>query len=93
MDLSKAIKLREVVFRFESWSVERVTVARQAITPGYQDLREISISTAYYQAIFDIGADLRETTGKLICGYWSNLDSILVRFAQKSYARPWESKR
>ena len=88
MDLSKATKLRDVVFRFESWNVEWVTVALQTITPKHRDFREISISAACYQTTFNIDANVREMIGKTSCGHWSDLDHLLVQFWESRSIRP-----
>jgi hypothetical protein len=43
IDLSKATKLKDVVFQPKSWSVEWITTALRTITPKHRDLRQISI--------------------------------------------------
>ena len=43
IDLSKATKLKDIVFRWTSLSIKWVTTTLETITPQHQDLQRISI--------------------------------------------------
>jgi len=53
-DLSKATRLRDLVFRPESQSVEWITMALQTITPEHQDLQRVSIHIPYHLTFFGL---------------------------------------
>jgi len=76
-NLSKATKLRDLVFRPESQSVEWITMALQTITPEHQDLRHISIYVPYY--LTNSGPDIGELLGEATFREWLDLDRLLVQ--------------
>jgi len=84
IDLSKATKLRDVVFRLGSWNVNWVTRALRTVTPEPSDLRQISIRVAHHLTPSAVGTDPRQTFGEGIFGQWAELDGPLVQF--------WESR-
>ena len=88
VDLTKATKLRKVVFRPNSWSVEWITTALQTITAEHWDLREISIRMCYpivhKFSGAGIDADVREAVGEAGYGEWLELDRLLIQL--------WESR-
>jgi hypothetical protein len=89
VDLAKATKLKEVVFRPNSWSVEWITTALQTITAKHRDLRQISVRMCY-PIVYNlsgagIDADVREAVGEAGYGEWLELDRLLVQL--------WESRR
>ena len=79
IDLSKAPRLRSVIFRAESWPVGWITAALRTITPGNLDIREISIDVHGWLVGFD-----RRTIGEADFGQWWDLDRVLVQL--------WESR-
>jgi len=83
IDLSKATKLRGVVFTPVSLSIEWVTLALQTITPQHRDIRQIIIHMPYTRAFVSVGVDVKQTIGEAICGRWLELDHLLVKL--------WES--
>jgi hypothetical protein len=88
IDLSKATKLKDVVFEPNSWRFEWIATALQTITPEHQDFRQISIRTAYYQVIDGAGTDANagQTTGGL--QRCSSLDQILLQFWELRSIQP-----
>ena len=88
INLSKATRLKDMVFRVESRSIEWVTMTLQTITPEHRDLQQISICVPYYLTLFEVGANVRQTIGELICGHWLGLDHLLVQFWESRLIRP-----
>lgn len=83
-DLSKAVKLRDVVFRPEKLRIGSITTALQTITPKHQDLQQISIYVHFDSTLTKTGADVRQTVGEQILGEWLDLDRLLAQL--------WESR-
>jgi len=84
VDLSKAVKLGEAVFRLQSLSVEWAAVILRTITPKHQDLRQITIYVHFDSTLTSTDADVRQTVGERFVGEWSDLDRLLVQL--------WESR-
>ena len=83
IDLSKATRLKSVVFRAESWPVGWITTALRTITPEHPDLREISIDLHYWLVGFDRG-----TIGEADFGWLWDLDRVLVQLCESRSIRP-----
>ena len=77
-DLSTATKLRDLVFRPGSQSVEWITMALQTITPEHRELGRLSIHMPYYLTFF--GTGVWRWVGEATCREWSDLDHLLVQF-------------
>ena len=95
LDLSKATKLRELVFRPESGSVKWISVALRTITSEHRDLRRITVHMPYY--VTSHGANAGRFLGEEDAGQWLDLDRLLVQFWESHSIRPnvggqgWES--
>ena len=87
LDLSKATKLQDAIFRPQSKSVEWIATALQTLTPEHQDLRQISIYVPHHLTIFSPGADIRHYLGEA-SEWWSRLDHLLLRFWESRSVRP-----
>jgi hypothetical protein len=68
IDLSNATKLRDVVFRLQSWNVEWTAMALQNITPEHRDVRQITIRIPEYLAASSAGANIGQTIGEAAYG-------------------------
>ncbi|KAF9644813.1 hypothetical protein BDM02DRAFT_843031 [Thelephora ganbajun] len=79
IDLSKATKLRNAIFRAGSLNIAWITLVLQTISPGHRDLRQISIHVRRAPVLATVDDDKRQAIG----GQWLNLDRLLVQF--------WES--
>jgi hypothetical protein len=88
VDLSKATKLKDVVFRPESKTVEWVTVALKTVTPAHRDLRQISIHIPYYLTLPRVYTNLRQGIGKASSEEWLDLDRLLVQLWESRSIRP-----
>jgi hypothetical protein len=87
-DLPKATKLKDVVFRLNSWSVGWVVRELQIITPGNRDLRQITIHMPYGLIPAKALADVRWTVGEAQYGEWSDLDRLLVQLWESHSIHP-----
>jgi hypothetical protein len=83
MDLSKATKLENLVFRPELWRVDWIITALQSITPKHRDLRGISISVPHDLPFGTTGLGVWQAIGEAVFGQWLDLDRLLVQL--------WES--
>ena len=88
VNLSKAAKLRSVVFRPKSLNIEWITVTLQTITSKNRALRQISIHAPHYPHLFKVGINVRKTVGEAACGRWSDLDRLLIQFWESRSLRP-----
>jgi len=88
VDLSNAVKLKDVVFHLQSLSVEWAAMILRTITPNHQDLRRVSLYVQFDFALTSAGADVRRTVGERIVGEWSNLDRLLVQLWESRSIRP-----
>jgi len=83
IDLSKATKLKNVVFRPKSMSVKWITTAFRTTIPKLPELGQISIHVPYSPGIFDI-----KQSNINVYGGWSDLDRLLVQFWESCCTRP-----
>ena len=84
-NLFKVTKLRDVVFRLGSLTVEWITMVLQTITPNHQDLQHILIYVnGHILPPVRPGVRVRETVGREVFRQWSDLDRQLVQL--------WESR-
>ncbi|KAF9645263.1 hypothetical protein BDM02DRAFT_604385 [Thelephora ganbajun] len=79
IDLSKATKLRDVIFRPGSLNIAWITTALQNVSPEHRN-PQISIYLRYDLVLAAIEPDAMQTVG----GQWLDLDHLLVQF--------WESR-
>ena len=86
INLSKATKLRDVVFRSVSLNVEWIAVTLQTITPAHQDLRKVAIHASNRFSCFR--SDFIQTPAEETRGQWQDLDRILVRLWELHSIRP-----
>ena len=84
IDLSKATKLRDVVFQPAMRTVTWIITALQTITTGHRDLRQISIHVPNNLPLTDDGGNVGQIVGEVTYREWLDLDDLLVQF--------WESR-
>ena len=85
-NLSKAMKLRDVVFRPESNSVEWIIMALQTITSKHKDPRRISVYVPHRLTIFSAGADIMQHLGEA-SEEWLSLDRLLLQLLESRSVR------
>jgi len=79
IDLSKATKLRSLIFRPDWARVEWITTTLQTITPEHhQELQQISIYIPSWLSRY--GAGIKESLGEATLGQWLDLDRLLLQF-------------
>ena len=88
IDLSKATKLRDVIFRPESPNIQWITPALQTITSEHQDLRQILIYITHGLALTHVDGNVGEATGEELHRRWLELDCLLVQFWESRSIRP-----
>jgi hypothetical protein len=88
MDLSKATKLKDVVFRSGLQRVEWVVKALQTITPQHRDLQHLIIDILHNYSFADLGDNDEEAVGELVHGQWPDLDRLLIQFWGSHSIRP-----
>ena len=88
IDLSKAKKLKDVVFRPKSRSVNWIATTLRTITRKHRDLRQISIHVPHYLTLSNVGDNIRAIIGDAACGQWLDLDRLLVQFWESRSIRP-----
>lgn len=81
VDLSKATKLQDAIFRCASFSVEWIAAAFQTTIPEHRELRKISIAIPRHVSVDTIKRSVH-------CGGWMDLDRLLVRFWESRSTRP-----
>jgi hypothetical protein len=79
VDLSKATKLKDVVFRPGPWKVEWVIAALQTITPNHRDLRQITIRIPHHLTHAGALANIRRSIGEAHVRLWLDLDLFLAQ--------------
>lgn len=79
MNLSKATKLRDLIFRPGVLGVDWVTVALRTITPGHRDLRQIDIWLSCPTVLCFSSPEFRQKVGEEACRQWPDLDCLLVQ--------------
>ena len=77
-DLSKATKLRDLVFRPGWGTAEWITPTLQTITPEHQELQQISICVPSWVGTY--GSDIKQPLGEAAFGRWLDLDRLLLQF-------------
>jgi hypothetical protein len=88
IDLSKAIKLKDVAFHPDPWGIEWVVTALQTITPKHRDLRQISIHIPYRLTIAYDGGSATQSIGDPVYEQWLGLDRLLVQLWESHSIRP-----
>jgi hypothetical protein len=83
IDLSKAIKLKDVVFQLNEWWFGWITTTLQTITPEHQDLRQISVLVDFTIPFLSTGPSA-ETIGEQCLG----LDRLLVQLWESHSIQP-----
>jgi len=81
IDLSKATRLKNAVFRLKSMDVEWITTAFQTTIPKHPELQQISIHVPYDLTTFDV----KRST---VHGQWLDLDLLLVQFCELRSTHP-----
>jgi hypothetical protein len=87
VDLSKATKLKDVVFQPGLERVEWVIKALQTITPEHRDLLQLTIDIPCNLTAIGFVAN-GEAIGELAHGQWLDLDRLLVQFWESRSIRP-----
>ena len=87
-DLSKATKLKDVVFRPGPWGVKRATTALQTITPEHRHLWQIAIHIPYYWTLAMLLAKVDGPTVEVRFERWLDLDRVLIQFWESRSIRP-----
>jgi len=90
IDLSKATKLRDIVFRCGSLSSEWIVMALETITPRHQNLQRISIHIPQVLtcAIHEDGFIIERIEEANPDTQWLDLDRLLVQFWSSRSIRP-----
>ena len=88
ISLSKATKLKEVVFRPGPRVVGWVIAALRTITPNHRDFRQITIRIPYYLTLPKVLASIRRAIGEENYRLWLDLDRFLVQFSESRSIRP-----
>ena len=88
IDLSKATKLADAVFRSGSLNIDWITATLETITPKHRELRQISIYAFCRSTSVAFGAGVERTIGDEIFGQWSDLDRLLVQLWESRSIRP-----
>jgi hypothetical protein len=88
VDLSKATKLKDVVFQPGLRRVEWVIKALQTITPEHRDLRQLMIHIPRNLTVVGFVANCEEAVGEQAHGQWLDLDRLLVQFWESRSIRP-----
>ena len=88
VDLSKATRLKDVIFRPKSRGADWITTTLQTITSRHQDLRQISIHVPNALSLpnvdTNVGRIIREETRR----QWSGPDRLMVQFWELHSIRP-----
>ena len=88
VDLSKAKKLKNVVFRLKLWSIDWITTILRTITLEHRDIRQISIHVPHYLTLCGTGADVKETVGETACEQLLDLDRLMSQLWESHSIRP-----
>lgn len=86
IDLSKVIKLTDVVFHSRSSNVERITATLQTSTHAHRNLRQIT--TYVLSGFYPFSFDFIQIPVEEIRRQWQDLDHILVRLWESYSIRP-----
>jgi len=82
IDLSKATKLEDIVFRLSTLVVEWIVMAFQATIPEHRELRQVTIHFPRMDIDFD------NIKGSSVYRQWMDLDRLLVRFWESCLTPP-----
>ena len=82
IDLSKAKKLKDLIFRPGSGTVEWVIMALQTIAPKHRDLRRITIHIPFHWSPASLYSNAWQTIGAPVRRRWLDLDRLLVQFRE-----------
>jgi hypothetical protein len=89
VDLSKATKLKDVLFQLNSWSVRWVITALQTISPKHRDLQQITIWLSHYlTGTLGVGTNIRRAIGEVNFRQLLDLDRLLVQLWESYSIRP-----
>jgi len=88
IDLSKAMTLRDVVFRPGSLKIAWITLALQTITPKHRDIRRVSISVPGALTPANAAASVELNVGDEISSQWLDLDRLFVKLWEPHKIRP-----
>jgi len=88
IDLSKATKLEDVVFRPGSPNVAWITRALQTVTSKHRDIRRISIILPRIFTPTHPAHGVVLVIGQNMCDQWSELDHLFVKFWELHRIRP-----
>jgi len=86
IDLSKATKLKDLIFRLKAMGPGRIIAMLETITPEHRDLRQVSIHLPF-KRIPPIG-DVQSYLEDHIYEMWLQLDRLLVQFWELRSIRP-----
>jgi len=84
LKISRATRLKEVFFRYESQNIDWIAKALRTIMSEHRDFRQITISVPCLSALLSIG----EPPGEVICEQWLGLDGLLVQIWESRSIRP-----
>jgi hypothetical protein len=87
-NLSKATKLKDIMFRLNWLRVQWVAAALKTISPEHRDLRQITIHIPYKSPITGADTDIRQAIGEADYVQWLNLDRLLVQLWESHSIRP-----
>jgi len=80
IDLSRATKLKDVVFQYdEPQNIDWITKALRTVTPEHRDLQQIFVYMPRQLTHFDAGTDIRQALGESIAQQWLALDRLLIQ--------------
>ena len=88
IDLSKATKLRDAVFRLASPTITWIIMALQTITSKHRDFQQISIHFPHNYTLIDIPDPGTNIFTGATYRQWSDLDRLLVQFWESRSIRP-----
>jgi len=88
IDLSKATKLKDLIFRLGVLGPGRVIATLETITPEHRDLRRVSIHLPFKRIPRGDAAGFRFSFGGDIYEKWLELDRFLVQFWEVRSVRP-----
>ena len=79
VDFSKAINLKEGVFRLEYTNDVWTAMALKTLTSEHKDFQKVSIHISIHPSPEDEPDNIRETIGEKIYKQWMDLDRVLVQ--------------
>ena len=88
IDLLKATKLKDVIFRPGSPTITWIVMTLQSIPSKHRDLQQISISVPHDFALINVGANIGQIIGEAVYREWLDLDRLLAQFWESRSIRP-----